>query len=289
MALVSLEGAIDLHVHTAPCLFPRLCDDQGAAAAAAQAGMAAIVLKCHHESTVSRAAWASRAVPEVKVFGGIVLNSYVGGFNPAAVEAALRLGGKEVWMPTIDSAYHARVHGARGRYDVQTSGKEEAGGGLSIFRGEELAPEVREILALVAEYDAILGTSHLSSEEIFALVKAARDVGVKKILITHPFFRVPGLHVSQIKALTEMGAFAEFGYCTVSPMWAYARLDQVLEALREVGTERAVLMSDAGQRHNPIPPESLRVFAQCLHEKGVSEDDIRRMIVDTPRFLVNLD
>jgi len=289
MALISLEGAVDLHVHTYPCLIPRLCDDQGAAAAAAEAGMAAIVLKCHHESTVSRAAWASRAVPEIKVFGGIVLNSYVGGFNPAAAEAALRLGAKEVWMPTIDAANHARVYGSRGKYDVQTSGKEETEGGLTVFRGEDLAPEVKEILALIAQYDAILGTCHLSPEEIFALVKAARDVGVRRILITHPFFRVPGLQVGQIKALTEMGAMAEFGYCTVSPMWAYVRVEQVLEALREVGPQRAVLMSDAGQRHNPMPPESLRVFAQCLHEKGLPEADIRRLIVENPRSLLGLD
>ncbi len=257
--------------------------------AAAQAGMTAIVLKCHHESTVSRAAWASRVVPEVKVFGGIVLNSHVGGLNPAAVEAALRLGAKEVWMPTIDAANHARVYGSRGKYDVQTSGKEEAEGGLTIFRGEELAPEVKAILDLIAQHDAILGTCHLSPEEIFALVRAARGIGVRRILITHPFFRVPGLQVGQIKALTEMGAMAEFGYCTVSPMWAYVRLDQVLEALREVGPGRAVLMSDAGQRHNPMPPEALRVFAQCLHEKGLSEADVRRLVVDNPRFLLALD
>ena len=80
--------------------------------------MKAILLKCHHENTVSRAYLVQRVIPGIRVFGGIVLNYYVGGINPAAVEASLRLGGKEVWMPTVDAGYHAEVHGGTGGYDT---------------------------------------------------------------------------------------------------------------------------------------------------------------------------
>lgn len=34
------------------------------------------------------------------MFGGITLNRQVGGINPYAVESALKLGGKVVWLPT---------------------------------------------------------------------------------------------------------------------------------------------------------------------------------------------
>ena len=94
MSRVSVEGAIDLHIHTHPCLFPRIGDDRAIVAAAAAAGMRGVMLKCHHESSVSRAYLVNAEFPDIDVFGGIVLNSYVGGINPAAVEAALRLGGK---------------------------------------------------------------------------------------------------------------------------------------------------------------------------------------------------
>jgi hypothetical protein len=102
--MINLDGAYDLHVHSHPCLFPRICDDKTAVAAAAAAGLGGILLKCHHESTVSRASELQNDYDDFRVYGGIVLNEYVGGINPLAVEAALKLGAKEVWMPTIDAA-----------------------------------------------------------------------------------------------------------------------------------------------------------------------------------------
>lgn len=290
---VNLDGAIDLHLHTYPCLFPRICDDYSAARGAAEAGLRAIVLKCHHESTVSRAREVSRQIEGFTVFGGIVLNSYVGGINPAAVEAAIRLGGKIVWMPTIDAAYHAEIHGSRGKYDVQEGGdSDESGvtGGISIWDADrKIARETRDVLRLIAENDVVLGTCHLSPEEIHALVKTAREIGVRKIQITHPFFKVPRLTLGQLKELVALGANAEFGYCTVSPMWNYATIDDVVAAIRAVGAEHAVLISDAGQRHNPMPHEALRVFTQCLYEKGVSEQEIRQMVVTKPAELLGLE
>jgi sugar phosphate isomerase/epimerase len=146
-----------------------------------------------------------------------------------------------------------------------------------------------DVLKLVAENNVVLGTCHLSPGEIFALVKAARDIGVKKIQITHPFFKVPRLSLEQLKELVALGASAEFGYCTVSPMWNYATIDEVVAAIKAVGADHAVLMSDAGQRHNPMPHEALRVFAQSLYEKGLTEEEIRRMVVVKPAELLGLE
>ena len=111
---------------------------------------------------------------------------------------------------------------------------------------------------------------------------AAFERGVQKVLITHPFFKVPALELDTLQELTRMGAYAEFGYCTVSPMWNHAALTRVVEAIKAIGPEQAILMSDAGQRHNPMPAECLRVFAQSVFESGVSEDDVERMIKHNP-------
>ena len=48
-------------------------------------------------------------------------------------------------------------------------------------------------------------------------------------------------------------------------------------------------MSDTGQRHNPMPSEALRVFAQTVFEKGVSEQDVVTMISRNPYDLLELD
>jgi hypothetical protein len=287
--LIDIEGAIDLHCHPYPDLFPRLADDFDIAMAARDAGMKALVLKCHHESTVSRAYLVQRMVPDIKVYGGVVLNYYVGGINPAAVEAALRLGGKEVWMPTVDAGYHAEVHGGTGGYEAQGGGISRSEGIWVTDSDGRLQPVVKEVLELVAQHDAILGTCHLSPREIVALVKEARDVGVRKIVVTHPFFKVPSLDLATIEELVRLGAMPEFGYCTISPAWQYAAPEKIVEAVSRVGASRCLLVSDTGQRHNPLPSEAIRVFAQTVFEKGVAERDVQRMIAENPYDLLDLD
>jgi len=287
--LVDMTGAVDLHCHPYPDLFPRLADDFDIVRSARDAGMKAIVLKCHHESTVSRAYLVQRVVPEIRVFGGIVLNNYVGGINPAAVEASLRLGGKEVWMPTVDAGYHAEVHGGTGGYDGQAGGR-ACGKGIWVTDKESrVRPEVKEVLELVAEHGAILGTCHLSPSEIVALVKEARSAGVEKIVVTHPYFKVPNLDLDTLEEIARMGAMPEFGYCTVSPAWRYAAVDKIAQSIERIGASRCLLVSDTGQRHNPLPSEALRIFAQTVFEKGVPLEAVTSMITDNPLDLLNLD
>jgi hypothetical protein len=266
-----------------------LVDDYEAASAAAKAGLSGIMLKCHHESTVSRARATASRIDNVEVFGGIVLNEHVGGINPAAVEAALRLGAKEIWMPTIDAENHAKAHGSKGKYDVQDGRKDDKQdlSGVTIYNQDgNINEETMTVLDLIAEHNVILGTCHLGKSEILDLVAAAKKVGVRKILITHPYFKVPGFSKAEIKELVGDGVMAEFGYCTVSPMWHYATVQEVAATIQEIGAENAIIISDAGQRHNPMPHESLRVFAQCLHEAGLDLGQMDYLMKKNPEYLV---
>jgi hypothetical protein len=287
---VDIRGAVDVHVHSEPDLFPRIADDAGVARHAASLGLRAISLKCHSERTTSRAYMAQQMVPGIQVVGGIVLNRAVGGINPAAVEAALQLGAKHVWMPTVDAAFHARTFGSTGAYDKQASTvAKSADSGIEVFGADEQPIDgLIEVLELVAQHAAILSTCHLSPREIELLVPAARERGVEKIMITHPFFKVPGLELDALQRLVAQGAYAEFGYCTVSPMWNHAPLTRVIEAINTVGPEHSILMSDAGQRHNPMPAEALRVFAQSVFESGISEEGVLQMIKGNPLELLEL-
>src|SRR5713101_5133560 len=88
-AMSDIAGAIDIHVHAGPELFTRLGDAFDIARRAQEAGMAGIVLKCHHESTVARAYFTRKVIEGFDVWGGITLNQFVGGINPVAVAAAL--------------------------------------------------------------------------------------------------------------------------------------------------------------------------------------------------------
>lgn len=287
---IDVRGAVDVHVHSEPDLFPRIADDVGVARHAASLGLRAISLKCHSERTTSRAYLTMKQVPGIQVIGGIVLNRAVGGINPAAVQAMLELGGKHVWMPTVDAANHARTFGSTGKYDKQASTvAQSTDSGIEVFddAGKPI-DGLMDVLDLTAQYSAILSTCHLSVREIQLLVKAARERGVEKIMITHPFFKVPMLDLDELKDLVDQGAYAEFGYCTVSPMWNHSPLTRQVEAITALGPERCVLMSDAGQRHNPMPAECLRTFAQSIYESGISEEGVEKMIKTNPLALLEL-
>ncbi len=101
--------------------------------------------------------------------------------------------------------------------------------------------------------------------------------------------KVPGLEFDFIQAMVRLGAKAEFGFCTVSPMWGYASPRKIAQSVTTLGAANCVLVSDAGQRHNPHPAEALRIFAQSLWELGVSEQELQTMMVDNPRQLLGLE
>src|ERR687884_1339622 len=118
-----LQGAVDLHYHSAPSPFPRKLDPAEAARHYDQAGFRAVVLKSHHHNTqMDVLALESTVLShlKVKVYGGIALNGTVGGVNPRAVELSLRMGGKIVWFPTISSPAHIEYHSHGGGFPEPT-------------------------------------------------------------------------------------------------------------------------------------------------------------------------
>jgi len=253
--------------------------------------MRAIVLKVHHESTVSRAYLVSQKFPGLDVFGGIVLNKHVGGINPAAVDAALQLGGKIVWMPTIDAARHAEKYGSTGTYGLQETQRQEKQGIRVLDENGTLKPEVLEVLELVGQSDAILATAHLFPEEIEAVVSKAKEMGIRNIVITHALAKPVMLDLDQIEHLAGLGATIELDFASISPMWVSQQgnsLDNVLKTIETVGARKCILVSDTGQRHNPMPAEALRIFAQILYERSVSQEDLRRMMIANPMSLLGI-
>src|SRR5690349_23986696 len=84
-AVSPIKGLIDFHTHAAPDVFGRAVDDDELASLAAAREMEAIVFKNHVTSTADRAWLVRKHVAGVKVFGGVVLNSAVGGINAQAV------------------------------------------------------------------------------------------------------------------------------------------------------------------------------------------------------------
>lgn len=287
-----LRGAIDLHTHSAPSLFARLLDDIGLAEQARAAGMRAVLYKAHEQDTTGRAALVRKAVPGIEAFGGVVLNHIAGGLNPHAVDAAIKLGARMVWMPTFSAQRHLDYYGGShyGGAMRPKAGPRPVERGLTVLgdRGE-LRPEVGEILGLIAEADICLSTGHLGLDEIRVLVPAARRAGVKKLLITHPDLSLSGIPPEAQKALADEGAIIEKDVNTLTPPWTSIGLEALIKSIREIGPARCVLATDYGQLHSPAPVEGLRIFIQLCLEQGLSPEEIRSMVAVNPARLLGLE
>jgi len=98
-----LAGVIEMHVHGAPDITPRVVQEIELAQKAKEVGMRGVVFKCHDFITNDRAYMVKLMVPGVELFGGIALNEPVGGINPVAVETMLKFTGGLGWEDTYGS------------------------------------------------------------------------------------------------------------------------------------------------------------------------------------------
>jgi hypothetical protein len=283
-----LKGAIDLHIHSAPDAFDRSVNDIEVARFASAKGMQAVVIKNHLASTAGRAELTNSLSMETKVYGGIVLNREVGGINPHAVEAMCRISpayGKVVWFPTMDAAYHMEKFGIKGN-------------GLRILESGKLTAETIKVLELIAAHQLVLATGHISPEEIFALAKQARQMGIRQFLVTHPLADSPGLNLSQMQELATLGAIFELTFLSYlsGPQShlpflranKHVSVQEMAQTIKKLGADHFVLTTDLGQPGNPIPGDGLKVFAEMLLNNGISAAEIETMIKRNPARLLGI-
>ncbi len=279
----SLDGVVDLHVHCAPDSGPRAVDALEIARIARAAGLRALLLKNHFAPTAGLAYAVERAVPGIRIYGGIALNASVG-MNPVAVDHMARTTGghgKVVWMPTFDSEHYHRVLSPNpNRVPVSANGV--------------LLPGVVAVLDRIAEHRLTLATGHSSPEESLLLIREAKRRGIDRILVTHPLPPPVGMSVDLQKRAAELGALLEYPVGTAlesSRHWEAAgdeKFAAYVAAIREIGPRHVVISSDLGQSMNPIHTDGLAVFLGRLRAAGFSRADIDRMARSNPAWLLGL-
>lgn len=290
-----VAGAIDLHVHSFPDLMPRSINDLTMAALVRDAGMRGFVLKSHYAPTADRAWLTQQVVPEVDVFGAVVLNHFVGGMNPLAVEALARAGGRVVYLPTSDAMNEADVLDT---WDVdrplppylQIKAQLVERGRLPpaipmIDQSGAVTGQCREVLEVVADYDLVLATGHVAPHETLAVIEAAHAQGVSRILVTHPESPHIGATIEQQREMVDYGAVLErcYAYLVDEPSQQAA-----FEAIRATGTDNNVLSSDLGMVAREDPVTGLGDFAQKALLAGFSATEIRQMICRGPARLLDV-
>ena len=289
-----IKDAYDLHIHPGPDLLPRKMDDMEMAQRIIAAGMAGYAMKSHFFCTAERAYLINKMFPGCDAIGALCLNNAVGGVNPAAVDFAGRSGAKIIWMPTTDSAHEQKlVFGGTEKKKlpywatliIQLREEGIKLPDLAVLdENDKLTSAAIEVLDIIARQNLILATGHLSQREVRILLKEAQARGVKNIVVTHADYPGTYYSIEQQKELVGYGATIEHCYTT----WFSGKVtfEETTEQIRAVGPANCILSTDLGQKKNCYPDEGLLEFAVKLHEVGVSEGDLRTMLVTNPRRLL---
>ncbi|MDS0256515.1 hypothetical protein ApAK_02290 [Thermoplasmatales archaeon AK] len=288
-----LKGAFDFHVHTSPDVMQRSIDDIDLARKMRDIGMGGFIIKSHHSTSYGRAKLVSKIVEGVQVFGGISLNNSIGGLNPQAVDVAGRMGAKMIWFPTVDAynekdkfldkenkklPYWATIQRElyeKGMLRAPIKAVDESG---------KLLPEVDEILDLIRDYGMIMATGHLSVAESIMVIKRAKQRGVDKIVVTHPEFPTTNFTISQQKDLLQYKVY--FERCYTTPATGKVEWDYVFKEVVETRPERNILSTDLGQPNAILPTEGMERFVSFFKERGLSDDDIHKMVVENQQKLL---
>ena len=289
----AIQGGYDLQVHVAPDVIERRTDDVDLARDFLAHGLQGFVLKSHYIPTAERAKVVARAVPGIRSYGAITLNHSVGGLNPVALEIAGRSGAKIVWFPTVDAANETagRVDGPNTKLPFWAKIQRElAAEGIApppispIDSNGNVTETARLCIERIAKHNMILATGHLGRHEIFKVVPKAREMGVKKIVVTHAEFPSQSLTGDEQKQLADMGAIIE--HCFTTTYTNKARWEDMFANVRKTGIGRTMLSTDLGQTINPPVAEGFALYAQRFLDAGFSVEEIHHMAATNPARLL---
>jgi hypothetical protein len=286
-----LVGAVDLHCHSGPAAMPRILDHHEALLDCAAAKFRALLYKDHYYLGVAHAVILEKLFPElgVKLFSGLALNNASGGINPHAVDHAVKIGAKIIWMPTLSAANHISQLSGQGKTFPKTAKPMlDAIPLRATDANGEVSDATKHVLDIIAEADVILAGGHLDAAELITVFAEAKRRGVNRLLVNHPGYLV-GCSDDDIRALVEIGAHIEHSIC----MWiggkARFTAADMLHLIEVAGVDRTILSSDLGQQGAPRPMDGFRGMVRLLLDQQVPKADIRKLVATNAAALVGLD
>lgn len=274
------HGSIDMHIHCAPDpLWARRMDTVEIAQDAQRAGMRAVVVKSFHYPTTPVAAAADRLVEDVRVFGSVTIGyGTTGGLDYAAetIENHARIGCKVVWFPAFDAAYCR-------------AGIGQQGGICILDENGRLKRQAVDVLEVAKQYSLVVCKGHMSYPETEALFARAKEMGVTRLVATHPLSDHWGVFTQeQILRLADMGAYVELVFNNLMPRLGSMDPADYVDLVRLVGAQRMILGTDLAQCMDPTPAEGMRFLIGTLLQFGCTEEEIHWMAKQNPGRLLDL-
>lgn len=276
---------VDVHYHAGVDLYPRRHTTRAAAQRYAEL-CGWVVTKSHLGSTAAQA-WEARQ-DGLPVSGSVTLNAISGGLDVRAIEQSVYQHGEDspmrlvVYLPTLVGSHASTLHRTpfHSRMDVAALGRVR----VSDDSGR-LRPEVLEVLRAARDLPVVIATGHAIRAEIALLVDAALELGLDRLLLTHPTNPMCGLTVPDLASLAELPAV----YVEVTALDRLlghhdaAAFAQVLAA-----HPRTIYSSDLGQPTQPDVGEWREMSGRWFAAAGLADVEVAKLTMTTPSRLLAL-
>lgn len=286
-----LSGVVDLYVHASPDVLPRLADDLELASHLQGVGYRAAVHRNHFGPTAERAALARRSTA-FELYGALLLDASVGGICPAAAEVALRMGAVWLGLPTVSAREFRTTLADR---PAQVRELLDIGGDVEVVnRDGAVLSSVREVLTLVAEYSAVLGTGYLAPVEVAAVIDAALDANVESVVVSNPLSGAMGMSPSAVIDLLEVysSAWLEISvyqhHSSAGAVPGTPSLADCVPVIQRIGVDRVLLSSDGGMVGAPWPEQLLMEGCEELVGAGMEVEEVIRLVQTNPARLLKM-
>ncbi|MFH1055840.1 MAG: DUF6282 family protein [Candidatus Altiarchaeota archaeon] len=293
-----LRESYDLHFHIGPDILPRkytveelVKEESGK--------IKGVALKSHSFPTIALIN-ALKDPKGMQLIGSVTLNYFMGGFNESAIYASSVMSKDNpiiVWFPTVHAENHLLKN--KSKYEIppewvkDPNFKPRTKDDLKAIRVTEwsgkLIRKANHCLAMMQEMGCILATGHISWQESEKLVSESLDRGIPTI-ITHPMQKEIAMPIEVQRKLADKGAYIEYCYIMYLDRdhpGDYPLQEQV-RCIKEIGPERIVLTSDAGQKSNPGSSESLKQYINLLEQHGLEGKDFKVMLQDNPKKILGV-
>lgn len=280
-----LAGVCDLHIHAAPDTKERTANELELCRQAKEVGYRAVLFKSNVWSCQDRAYLLQEAVPGFLGFGSLVMNLALGEkVNVYAAEQALKTTGnlcRCIWMPTQNAVYPPTAESGHPGQTIPV-----------VDHVGHLLPEVIRVMELCAESDIIFATGHSSPEESLTMARKAKEVGVRKFVITHANSRIWKLTHDQIQQAADTGAWIE--YCYLPRLWGpgsglpnfeQQSIEEFINYVKLI-PERSFVSTDLGSAGMPEPIEGMRRCIEEMAAFGVSQREIDLQVRVNPAKLL---
>ena len=291
-----LENTVDNHIHCCPHINDRSVHIFEAVRHANACKMKAIGLMDNFANSSGYAALVNKELSSMnlEVFGGLIMEPYAGGLSAEAVKVALKynygdnLNTRFISMPTHHTRFIAKAENRSEDYIKSCLYIPEIGG---------LPDPLPEILELIAKYDVVLNTGHLSGEEALRLVEFAKLRGINRIL-------VPSSHYEPeiVKEISNQNCYAEFSFLFTSKATEVGlthideekhkaqpvKIEKMKDLIKSAGINNTILSSDCGLSILPIPVEGFARFLLNIKKQGFSEKEIKIMSSVNPSSLFKI-